>query len=82
MLMWASQVMQMVRNPLLTWETQDVGLIPGSGRSLGGGPGSPLQYSYLGNLMDRGAWQASPQGITRVGYNLLIKLPLQPIPLR
>ena len=36
----------------------DVGLIPGSGRFLGEGNGNPLQYSGLGNPMDRGAWQA------------------------
>ena len=34
----------------------DVGLIPGSGRSPGEGSGNPLQYSCLGNPMDRGAW--------------------------
>ena len=34
----------------------DVGLIPGSGRSPGGGNGYPFQYSCLGNLMDRGVW--------------------------
>ena len=33
----------------------DVGLIPGSGRSPGGGNGNPLQYSCLGNRLDRGA---------------------------
>ena len=38
---------------------RDVGLIPGLGRSLGGGNGNPLQYSCLGNLMDRGAWKAT-----------------------
>ena len=32
------------------------GLIPGLGRSPGGGNGNPLQYSYLENSMDRGAW--------------------------
>ena len=32
--------------------------IPGSGRSLGGGTGNPLQYFCLENLMDRGAWLA------------------------
>ena len=37
---------------------KDVGLILGSGRSPGGGNGSPLQYSCLGNPMDRGAWRA------------------------
>ena len=35
------------------------GWIPGSGRSPGGGNGNPLQYSCLGNSMDRGAWQAT-----------------------
>ena len=44
----------------------DVGLIPGLGRSLGEGNGSPLQYSCLGNSMDRGAWQATVHGVTRV----------------
>ena len=36
----------------------DPGLIPGSGRSPGEGNGTPLQYSCLGNPMDRGAWRA------------------------
>ena len=34
----------------------DMGSTPGSGRSPGEGNGNPLQYSCLGNLMDRGAW--------------------------
>jgi len=34
----------------------DLALIPGSGRSLGEANGNPLQYSYLGNPMDRGCW--------------------------
>jgi len=38
---------------------------PGLGRSPGGGNGKPLQYSYLGNPMDRGAWQATVCGITK-----------------
>ena len=38
--------------------TGDVGLIPGLGRSPGGGTGNPLQYSYLENSMDRGSWQS------------------------
>ena len=37
---------------------QDMGLIPGSGRSPGEGNGSPLQYSCLENPIDRGAWWA------------------------
>ena len=36
--------------------TGDEGSIPGWGRFPGGGTGNPLQYSYLGNPMDRGAW--------------------------
>jgi len=38
-------------------------LIPGSGRSLGEGNGSPLQYTCLENPMDRGAWHAAVYGI-------------------
>ena len=37
----------------------DAGLIPGSGRSLREGNGNPLQYSCLGNPMNRGAWWAT-----------------------
>ena len=43
----------------------DMGSIPGSGRSLGGGNGNPLLYSCLGNPMDRGAWQATVHGVTK-----------------
>ena len=39
-----------------------VGLIPGSGRSPGGGHGHPLQYSCLGNPTDRGTWLAATHG--------------------
>ena len=42
----------------------DPGSIPGSGRSPGGGNGNPIQYSCLENPMDRGAWQATVQGVT------------------
>ena len=44
----------------------DLGLIPGSGRSLGEGNGNPLQYSYLENSMDEGAWQSVPHGIAEL----------------
>ena len=43
----------------------DVGLIPGLGRSPGGGNGNPLQYFCLENLMDRGAWRAIVQGVAK-----------------
>ena len=46
----------------------DVGLIPGSGRSPGGGHGNPLQYSCLENPMDRGAWWATAQEVTKESY--------------
>ena len=52
-----------VKNP--SANAGDVGLIPGSGRSPGEGNGNPLQYSYLGNPMDRGAWQAIVHGVAR-----------------
>ena len=38
---------------------EDVGLIPGSGRSFGEGSGNPLCYSCLGNLMNGGTWWAT-----------------------
>ena len=47
-----------------TWNVGDTGLIPGLGRSLGEGNGNPLQYSCLGNPMDRGAWWAAVRGVT------------------
>ena len=43
-------------------------LIPGSGRSPGGGNGNPLQYSCLENPMDRGAWHAAVLGLQRVRH--------------
>ena len=56
----ASQVALVVKNlPPKAGDIRDVSLIPGSGRSPGGGHGDPLQYSHLENLMDREAWQAT-----------------------
>ena len=56
----------MVRNPLATaGDVKDVGSVPGSGRSPRGGHGNPLQYSYLGNSMDRGAWPAAVHRVTK-----------------
>ena len=43
----------------------DVGSIPGSERSPGEGNGNPLQYSCLGNPMDRGACRATVHGVTK-----------------
>ena len=46
-------------------DIRDAGSIPVSGRFPGKGNGNPLQYSYLGNPMDRGAWWATTHGITK-----------------
>ena len=46
-------------------QTGDAHLIPGSERSPGEGNGTPLQYSCLGNPMDRGAWQTRVHGVTK-----------------
>ena len=56
----------MVKNPLANArDSRDMGLIPGLGRSPGGGNGDPLQYSRLENPMDSGAWWASVHGVTK-----------------
>ena len=43
----------------------ELGSIPGSGRSPGGGHGNPLQYFCMGNPMDRGAWGATVHGVAK-----------------
>ena len=52
-----------------TGDTGDEVSIHGSGRSLGGGNGSPLQYSYLENPLDRRAYQATVHGVARIKHN-------------
>ena len=52
----------MVKNLPAMQETQSV---PGLGRSPGEGNGYPLQYSCLGNPMDRGAWWAAVHGVIK-----------------
>ena len=51
--------------PVNAGATGKVGSIPGGGRAPGGGNGNPLQYSYLGNPMDRGAWWATVLGVAQ-----------------
>ena len=51
----------------------DPGLIPGSGRSPGEGKSNPLQYSCLGNLMDRGACWATVHGVAKSWTHLSTK---------
>ena len=53
----------MVKNPPAN--ARHTGSIPESGRSPGEGNGNPLQYSYLGNPMDREAWRPTVQGVTK-----------------
>ena len=55
--------------PANAGDVRDAGLIPGRGRSPGGGNGTLLQYSCLGNPMDREAWQARYIGLQRVGHD-------------
>ena len=64
---WASQMALVVKNPLANaGDLRDVGSKPESGRSPGRGHSNPLQYSWLENPMDRGAWYrgCSAQGHT------------------
>ena len=62
----ASQVALVVKNPPAdAADVRDMGSIPGTGRSPGGGHGNPLQYSSLENPMDRGAWWATVQRVTK-----------------
>ena len=58
--------MPAVKNlPTHAGEVRDTGSIPGSGRSSGGGHGNPLQYSCLGNPMDREAWWATVDRVAK-----------------
>ena len=61
----ASQAALVVKNlPTNAEDRRDTGSIPGPGRSSGEGNGGPLQYSCLGNLMDRGAWWVTVHGVS------------------
>ena len=63
---YKSQITSAVRTPECTHSGLGfTGLIPGLGRSPGEGNGNPLQYSWLENPMDRGAWQATVHGVTK-----------------
>ena len=70
-----------------TCDAGDLGSIPGLGRSTGdavifvsrGWNGNPLQCSCLENPMDRGAWQVTVYGVTRVRHNWATKHPAYPI---
>ena len=51
--------------PANAGDVRDVGSMPGSGRSSGGGHGNSFQYSNLENSMDRGAWWATVHGVAK-----------------
>ena len=60
------KVALVIKNPTTNAEDiRNTGLIPGSGKAPGGGHGNPLQYSCLENPMDREAWWATVQMITK-----------------
>ena len=62
----ASQEALVVKNqPANAGDIGDPGLIPGSGRSPGGGHGNPLQYSCLENPRDTGAWRATVHRVAK-----------------
>ena len=66
----ASQVVLEVKNLLANaGDAKDAGLIPGSGRAPGVGHGNALQYSFLGNSTDRGAWWATSMWSQRIRHN-------------
>ena len=66
----ASWVALVVKNPLANaGDIRHVGSNSGSGRFSGEGNGNPLQYSCLGNPMDRRAWWVTVGGSQRVGHD-------------
>ena len=54
-----------MNSPANAGDAIDAGLMPGSGRSPGGGNGNPTQYSCLENPMGRGAWWATVHRVTK-----------------
>ena len=62
---WASLVAHMAKKKKSPPATQNLGLIPGLGISLGEENDNPLQYSSLENPMDRGAWRATVHGVAK-----------------
>ena len=63
---WGFPGDSVVKNlPANAGDTGEVSSVPGSGRSPRGGNGNPLQYSCLGNPVDRGAWGATVHGVAK-----------------
>ena len=66
LLLWTSQLALVVKNPPANaGDARDMGSIPGSGRSPGGGHGNSIQYSCLENPMNRGAWWVIVHGVAK-----------------
>ena len=64
--MWGSQVAPVVKNlPANARDVRDMGSTPGLGRSPEVGHSNPLQYSYLENPVDSGAWQATVHSVAK-----------------
>ena len=62
----APQVALVIKNLLANaGDIRDIGSNPGTGKSLGGGHGNPLQHSCLENPVDRGAWQATVHRVAK-----------------
>ena len=74
---WASQVeQQWEKKPACqSWRFKRCGFDPALGRSPGEGNANPLQYSCLENPMDRRAWRATVQRVSRVGHDSATKPP-------
>ena len=62
-----------------TCQAGDTGSIPELGRPHGEGNGNPLQYSYLENPMDRGAWQATVHGVSKSRTMTKLQASLSPL---
>ena len=61
----------MVKNPPANaGDLRDASLIPGLGRSPGGGQGNPFQHSFLENPVDRGGWRAAVPGVSKCRIQL------------
>ena len=58
-------VLEVKNLPANSGDVGNLGSIPGLGRYPGVGNSNPLQYSYLKNPMDRGAWQATVHGVAK-----------------
>ena len=64
------QVVMVVKNPSTnSRDVKDMSLIPRSEKSPGERNGNAVQYSCLGNPMDRGAWQATVHRVQKVGHD-------------